>query len=80
MARIDIDVEDYLDEVDTKYLVQELKKRHDLTKYAVDFKDMYQPEIPKFKGPEQLLNYIKLILGLRIWHDKKRIIKEIEQL
>jgi hypothetical protein len=30
MARIDIDIEDYLDEVDTDSLIEELKSRRDL--------------------------------------------------
>lgn len=30
MASIDIDIEDYLDEVDTDYLIEELKSRSDL--------------------------------------------------
>lgn len=77
MARIDVDIEEYLDEVDTKYLVQELKKRKDWASYKIDLDNI---EIPKFKDSIQLLKYLKLILGLRTWHDKKRIISEIENL
>lgn len=77
MARIDVEIEDYLDEVDTKYLVQELKKRKDFKSIDLDLRDI---EIPIFKTPEQLLKFIKLVLGLREWHDKKRIISEIESL
>lgn len=32
MARVDIDIEDYLDEVDTDVLIEELKTRKDLPK------------------------------------------------
>jgi len=77
MARIDIEIEEYLDEVDTKYLVQELKKRKDLRDYKVNIDTI---EIPEFKTPEQILSFIKKLLHLREWHDKTRIIKEIEQL
>jgi hypothetical protein len=77
MARIDIEIEDYLDEVDTKYLVQELKKRKDFK----DFKfDIDQIEIPIFDTSTQLLSFIKKCLGLRQWHDKDRIINEIKSL
>lgn len=77
MARIDIEIEDYLDEVDTKYLVQELEKRKD---YKVTELDLRNLDIPQFKTPELLLSYLKRILHLREWHDKKRIIQEIESL
>jgi hypothetical protein len=77
MARIDIEIEDYLDEVDTKYLVQELQKRKDIDLSLFDLNNI---DIPKFKTPEQLLSYLKRLLGLREWHDKKRIIQEIESL
>jgi hypothetical protein len=77
MARIDIEIEDYLDEVATKYLIQELKKRADFKPSDIDLTDI---EIPKFKTSDQLLKFIKQLLGLREWHDKKRIIKEIEDL
>lgn len=77
MARIVVEIEDYLDEVDTKYLVQELLKRKDRYKYKCD---LNQNEIPEFKTPELLLSYLKKILHLREWHDKNRIIKEIQEL
>lgn len=78
MALIDIEIEDYLDEVDTKYLVQELLKRKNRKKYKSNPLD--DLDIPNFNNPEQLLTYIKRLLKLRQWHDKKRIIAEIEQL
>ena len=77
MARIDVEIEDYLDEVNTKYLVQELKRRKDLKDYKLDID---QFEVPSFETPDALLKFLKRILGLREWHDKKRIISEIEQL
>jgi len=42
MARIDIEIEDYLDEVDTETLVKELAGRKDLTKELLS---KYLPEI-----------------------------------
>ena len=77
MARIDVEIEDYLDEVDTKYLVQELEKRDDVKNYKLSI-DHFQ--IPSFETPDELLRFLKIILDLREWHDKKRIISEIEQL
>jgi hypothetical protein len=77
MARIDIEIEEYLDEVDTKYLIQELQKRKDLINFRLDI-DLFQ--IPEFKNSDQLLKYIKKLLGLREWHDKDRIISEIKEL
>lgn len=76
MITIDIEVEDYLDKVETKYLVQELLKRKDLKKYNLN-DDNY---IPKFKTSDELLRYLKKLLCLREWHDKDRIIAEIKAL
>lgn len=77
MARIDIEIEDYLDEVDTKYLVQELNKRKDRGNYKIDIDDY---DIPVFNNSGQLLNFIKRLLGLRQWHDINRVISEIKEL
>jgi hypothetical protein len=77
MARIDIEIEDYLDEVATKYLVKELEKRHDLKDYKID---LYSIETPEFKNGTQLLSYIKKLLGLREFHDMERVISEIKLL
>lgn len=76
MARIDIEIEEYLDEVDTKYLVQELEKRHDLKDYKINL----DYEIPEFKDGTQLLKYIKKLLGLREFYDIERVISEIREL
>jgi hypothetical protein len=89
MARIDVEIEEYLDEVRTVILVRELVRRK-------HFEDELKKELqrtqtstkinaenltlPEFKNPEQLLFYIKRLLGLRQWSDKKRIISEIESL
>ncbi len=76
MARIDIEIEDYLDEVDTKYLVQELLKRKDRNKYKLDM----DIDLPTFRDSNELLKHIKRLLGLREWHDKNRVITEIKDL
>lgn len=76
MARIDIEIEDYLDEVDSKYLIQELQKRKDV---KIPF-DLSYFELPQFKNSEQVLSFIKKVLHLREWHDKERIINEIKEL
>jgi hypothetical protein len=85
MARIEVEIEDYLDEVDTKYLVRELLKRNDYEKVlieenrktALSINDIILPE---FKTSDQILVYIKRLLGLKPWHDKDRIISEINNL
>lgn len=75
MARIEVEIEDYLDEVDTKYLIKELKRRKKITDL-----DLNELDIPEFKTPELLLSYIKRLLHIRPWHDKERIISEINDL
>jgi|GEM_PF-5109930 len=85
MARIEVEIEDYLDEVDTKYLVRELLQRNDYEKVlieenrktALSINDIILPE---FKTSDQILVYIKRLLGLKPWHDKDRIISEINNL
>lgn len=81
MARIDIEIEDYLDEVDTKYLVKELAKRNDVSKYKPLMNNIPDDfDLPEFKTKEQVLNYIKRILQLKPWHEKDRVIAEIKEL
>lgn len=77
MALIDIEIEDYLDEVDTRYLVQELQKRKDLKNYKIK---LDQFDLPDFKNSNDIFEYIKKVLGLREWHDKDRVIAEIREL
>lgn len=79
MARIDVEIEDYLDEVDTKYLVRELEKRRDIKEF-IDTNTLVNIELPEFRNRQELLKYIKKLLGLRLWHDKQRVISEIEDL
>jgi hypothetical protein len=82
MARIDIEIEDYLDEVRTEYLFKEIKKRKDFKDFIKEYIDEEMPKyiIPEFKTSIEILDFIKLVLGLKKWHDKKRIINEIESL
>ena len=85
MARIDIEIEDYLDEVRTEYLVNEIVKRKDAVTEILKHKEIKianidEFAIPSFNTSEDVLKYIRLVLSLKPWHDKKRIIQEIEQL
>lgn len=85
MAQIDIEIEDYLDEVRTEYLVKEIARRKDAVEEIKKHKHLIIPgldefAIPDFKTPEQMLKYLKLVLHLKPWHDKKRIIQEINEL
>jgi hypothetical protein len=82
MARIDIEIEDYLDEVRTEYLFKELERRKDFPDFIKQYVQETTPKyiIPDFNLPEQVLDFIKITLRLKPWHDKARIIKEIEAL
>ena len=82
MARIDIEIEEYLDEVRTESLFRELRKRKDFEDYIEDYMNEDLPSyiIPDFETSEQVLNFVKRVLGLNSWHDKERIIKEIQSL
>ena len=85
MARIEVEIEDYLDEVDTKYLVRELLQRNDYEKVLIEENRKTELSIndiilPEFKTSDQILVYIKRLLGLKPWHDKDRIISEINNL
>ena len=83
MALIDIEVEEYLDEVRTVYLFKELKKREDFKDYIKEYITETTPDkipIPEFYSSDEMLQYIKALLHLRPWHDKNRIIQEITSL
>jgi len=85
MARIDIEIEDYLDEVDTKYLVNELVQRKDAVKELLKHKEIKISNIDEFaisafRTTDDILNYIRLVLRLKKWHSKERIIAEIKEL
>lgn len=47
MASIDIDIEDYLDEVDTKYLIEELKSRKEYKEGGAGLEDIVQDDVVK---------------------------------
>jgi hypothetical protein len=82
MARIDIEIEEYLDEVRTELLFRVLKKRKDFDILMKDYIDEHTPEylLPELETGDQVLRFIKIVLRLNPWHDKKRIIQEIESL
>ena len=70
MARIDVDIEDYLGEVDTDKLVDELKTRKKFRNFNFDK--------PNVKGDK--LSELKELLGLRPYATKDEIIREINEL
>ena len=83
MASIDIDIEDYLDTVRTVYLFKELKRRSDFKNYIKEYIEETITDkmpIPEFDSSDEMLKYIKALLHLRPWHDKSRIIQEINSL
>ena len=82
---VDVEIEDYLDEVESKSLIKELERRGFKVpqKEGEIVKDIYgnvHYNFPEFKSPEQLLGFIKEALGLKSWHDKKRLFSEIDNL
>ena len=82
MARIEVEIEEYLDEVRTEILFRELKKRKDFKELIENEMDEVTPKyiIPDFKIPEEVLAFLRLVLRLKPWHDKERIISEIKSL
>lgn len=83
MATIDLDIEEYLDEVRTVYLFKELKKRKDFKNYIEEYIAETTTDklpVPEFDSSDEMLKYIKALLHLRPWHDKNRIIQEINSL
>lgn len=85
MALIEIEIENYLGDIDTKYLVNELLKRKDAVRELFKHKEIKDSNInelliPVFRTTEDTLDYIRLILRLKKWHSKESIIAEIEQL
>ena len=74
MALIEVDIEDYLDEVSDNYLIDELKRRG----YIISRKNLkIKNEQHEFKTDNDLLNYLKDLMGLRRYHDNERLIYEI---
>ena len=75
MAKVNVFIEDWVDidlnEIDTDDLMEELKSRDDVEEIEL---------IPKFKEPQGQLAFIKETLGLKNWHDKERVLQEIELL
>lgn len=85
MARIDIDIEDYLDEVSTSDLMSELLSRKNIMSQlkgkGVDVLDALSEDdiINYLKDHFSAEAIIKKVLNIRPWHDKKRIIEEIDK-
>lgn len=83
---IDIDIEDYINEISTHSLISELASRKnvvtDFRRIGIDIlKEIDDDEIiADLKERYDTLSLIKKVLDIRSWHDKKRIIQEIESL
>ncbi len=71
LIEVDIDIEDYLGEVDTSDLLEELESRDDF--FLGDFSF-------DFKTPKQQYEAVKKVLGLREFHDKERALRELQEL
>jgi hypothetical protein len=69
-ADIDLDMR----EIETDDLVEELKRRGK--------EDELRDEdfLPKFKTTDDLLKYLNKVVGLKPWHTKEKLIKEISEL
>jgi hypothetical protein len=81
MARIDIEIEDYLDEVRTEYLFHEIKKRKDFKDFIKEYIDEEMPKyiIPEFKTSIEILDFIKLVLGLKNGMIKKESLMKLNR-
>ena len=73
MARIDVEIEDYLDEVESKYLVEELSRRKGF--------EFLKTKIEKEEFRlHSKIKQIQDILGLQPFTNKEDIINEIKEL
>lgn len=72
---VNVDVDIDMSEIDTEDLIEELQKRkrkgRDIPIPRIDY---------TFDTSKELLNHFKECLGLREFHTKERIIKEIQEL
>lgn len=73
--KIDIDIEDYLDEVETKHLQAELMRRKRTLAIDDDWTDL-QP----VTDPGELKQVLLHLLDLRAWHGKTRILQTIDEI
>lgn len=87
-VNIDVDVD--MSDIDTDDLIEELESRHenflsevsdDTLLKEIKTRHLNPDDIEfNFYTPKQILNHFKKRLGLREYHDKERIIKEIQDL
>lgn len=75
---VDIDMSDF----DDDDLIEELESRdYTCINVKVSKRDRYGEFVyPEFKNQLELQEFIKGALGLSSWHDKQRIMKEIDDL
>lgn len=80
---VNIDIDDIIDEIDDDVLVDELNRRGyniKQKKIRTSLHNLDDYEYPDFKTKEELLLFIKGVLGSRSWHDKNRVLDEINDL
>lgn len=78
---MNLDVEDYLDEASERTLIAELNRRgYDLIEKKKVTKDKDEYILPEFNTREELKKFIYQAMGIRQWHDKERLIAEINEL
>jgi hypothetical protein len=68
-----VDVEIDMDDIETSDLIKELSRR----KQKIEDDQINKTE---FSSIKEMLNHFKKCLGLREFHTKERIIKEIQEL
>lgn len=69
---VDVDVD--LSEIDIDDLIEYVEDEG----YVVSEK--ITEEIPDFETPQKQIAFLKKVMGLKPWHTKERLIKEIEEL
>lgn len=78
---MNLDVEDYLDEASERTLIAELNRRgYDLIEKKKVTKDKDEYILPEFKTREELKKFLYQAMGIREWHNKERLISEINEL
>ena len=73
---------DVMEEMADDDLIEELKERgYNVQKYIIDSNEKNRDyRFPEFKNQIEQQNFIKAVLGLKVWHEKARIINEINDI
>ena len=83
LIEVDIDLEDYLDEVKSRYLVKELNKRGykiPEKKEDVDVKEESEFTFRDFETAPDVIKFLKKFMGLQHYQDNERLLTEIKDL